>query len=63
MKYFDEAAALYKSRKYEEAKKSISKSIDEDPEFSEAYLVQGNIALKKKDDKLLEIKFGVHVRT
>jgi outer membrane protein OmpA-like peptidoglycan-associated protein len=57
IKYFQEASDLYKDRKYEDAKSSVSKAIDEDPEFADAYLLQGNIGLKKKDDKLMEESF------
>jgi outer membrane protein OmpA-like peptidoglycan-associated protein/tetratricopeptide (TPR) repeat protein len=52
-KFFDEAKALFKSRKYEDAKNAIGKAIDADPEFGDAYLLQGEIALKKKDDNLM----------
>ena len=53
LKFFDEAKALFKSRKYEDAKNAIGKAIDADPEFGDAYLLQGEIALKKKDDNLM----------
>lgn len=57
MKYYEDAAALYKSRKYEDARNLVSKSIDEDPEFALAYFLQGNIALKKKEEKTFEQSF------
>ena len=53
LKYYDEAKALFKSRKYEDAKNAVGKAIDADPEFGDAYLLQGEIALKKKDDNLM----------
>ncbi|MBK8362317.1 MAG: hypothetical protein IPL24_01135 [Bacteroidetes bacterium] len=53
LKFFDEAKTLFKSRKYEDAKNTIGKAIDADPEFGDAYLLQGEIALKKKDDNLM----------
>lgn len=52
-KYFDEAKAAFKSRKYEDAKNSVGKAIDADPEFGDAYLLQAEIAIKKKDDNLM----------
>ncbi len=54
LRYYDEAASLYKSRKYEDAKNSVGKAIDEDPEYALAYFLQGSIALKKKDVKTFE---------
>ncbi len=52
--HFQDATDLYKDRKYEDARNLVSKAIDEDPEFADAYLLQGNIALKKRDDKVME---------
>lgn len=57
VKYYEDAAGLFKSRKYGEAADMISKAIDADPEFADAYLLQGNISLKKKDDKTMEQSF------
>lgn len=57
IKFFDESKSLFQSRKYEDANKSIQKAIDEDPEFGDAYFLQGNIALKRKDDKTMEQSF------
>ena len=57
MKLYNDAASLYKSRKYEEAGNLVSKAIDEDPEFAMAYYLQGNIALKRKEDKVFEQSF------
>lgn len=57
VKYFQEASDAYKSRKYTDATGIVAKAIDEDPEFADAYLMQGNIALKKKDDKELELNY------
>lgn len=51
--YFAEAKALFKSRKYEDAKNAVGKAIDADPEFGDAYFLQAEIALKKKDDNLM----------
>ncbi len=57
VKYFQEAMESYKARKYEDAKELLSKTIDADPEFADAYLLQGNIALKRKEDKELEANY------
>lgn len=57
LNYFDEAKSAFKSRKYEDAKKAIEKAIDADPEFGDAYLLQGEIALKKRDDNLMVESF------
>ena len=53
VKYFDEAKAAFKSRKYEDAKNAVGKAIDADPEYGDAYLLQAEIALKKKDENLM----------
>ena len=57
IRLFQEASDLYKDRKYEDAKGIVSKAIDEDPEFADAYLLQGQIAMKKRDDGVLEESF------
>ena len=57
IKFFSEASDLYKARKYSEALPLVIKAIDEDPEFADAYLMQGNIAVKKHDDKIMEQSF------
>jgi outer membrane protein OmpA-like peptidoglycan-associated protein len=57
MKYYEDAASLYKSRKYEDAKSMVGKAIDEDPEYAMAYYLQGNIAIKRKEDKIFEESF------
>lgn len=57
LKYFTEAKNYFKQRKYSEALSSVGKAIDEDPEFADAYLLQGNIALKKHDDPTMEQSF------
>ena len=57
MKLYDDAASLYKSRKYEDAGSTVAKSIEEDPEFAMAYYLQGNIAIKRKEDKVFEQSF------
>ncbi len=55
--FFQNASDAFKSRKYEDAKKFAGNAIDEDAEFADAYLLQGKIALKMKDDKELEQNF------
>ena len=57
IRWFQEASVDFKSHKYDDAKKLVGKAIDEDPEFADAYLLQGNIALKKKDAKELELNY------
>jgi outer membrane protein OmpA-like peptidoglycan-associated protein len=57
IKYFQEASDLFKSRKYSEVLPLVGKAIDEDPEFADAYLLQGSAALKKHDDKTMEQSF------
>ncbi len=57
VKSFEEAKTLFKLRKYEDARKSAATAIDHDPEFAQAYLLQGYIGLKKKEDKLMEQSF------
>ncbi len=54
IKYFEEATASFKARKYDDVLNAALKAIDEDPEFADAYLIQGNAALKKKMDKVME---------
>ncbi|MFM7727350.1 MAG: hypothetical protein ACKO7B_11650, partial [Flavobacteriales bacterium] len=51
---FNDAASLFKSRKYEDALKAVGKALDADPEFADAYFLQGAIAQKRKDFKLME---------
>lgn len=57
LRFFQDASDAYKSRKYDDAKTLAGKAVDEDPEFADAYLLQGKISLKKKDDKDLEQNF------
>ena len=57
VKYFKEATDFFKLRKFDESLSCIGKAIDEDPEFAKAYLLQGNTALKKRDDKTMEQSF------
>ncbi len=57
IKIFKEATDLFKSRKYSEALPLAGKAIDEDPEFADAYLLQGNIAVKKREGKMMEQSF------
>ena len=57
VKNYEEAAALFKSKKYNDALELIGKAIDDDPEFADAYLLQGNASLKKKDFKTMEQSF------
>jgi len=50
LKNFKEAQQLYQQKKdFEKAKALLQKSIDEDPEFADAYLLSGYIAMKKRD--------------
>ena len=56
-KYFDEAVDAFSTRKLDEANKSIAKAIEEDPEFADAYALQGYIAEKKRDGKTLSESF------
>src|SRR5436190_3426150 len=46
-----------KSRDYETVRELIDKAIDMDPEYIDAYYFLGTSALKKHDDKNLEIAF------
>jgi len=57
VKIYKDANDLFKSRKYTDALSMVAKAIDEDPSFADAYLLQGNIALKKHDDKSMEESF------
>lgn len=55
VKLYQEAADRFKGRKdWDEARKLVEEAIDEDPEFADAYLLQGKLAEKKKDDKTME---------
>lgn len=58
LKYFDEAGSSYKARKYDDALKAVAQAIDNDPEFSDAYLLQGFLALKKRNAKMMEESFS-----
>ena len=55
--FFKDASDAFKLRKYDDAKTLAGKAVDEDPEFADAYLLQGKIALKKRDDKEMEMNF------
>src|SRR5436190_21239040 len=56
--YFKDAQALYQQRKdLEKAKALLEKAIDEDPEFADAYLLTGYIAMKKRDYKTVQPMF------
>lgn len=57
LNHFKEAADLFKSRKYSDAAEEAGKAIDADPEFADAYLLQGNISIRKKDYKTMEESF------
>lgn len=57
IKFFEEASAAFKNRKYEESRNLISKCIDADPEWADAYFLQGQLSLKKKDDAGMERSF------
>src|SRR6266496_4338717 len=46
-----------KSRDYEKVHELIDKAIDIDPEYQDAYYFLGTCAIKKHDDKNLEIAF------
>src|SRR5688572_26965715 len=50
LKLYEEAASLYKAKKdFDEARSLVERSIDEDPEFADAYLLQGYLAIRKKE--------------
>ena len=46
-----------KTRNYETLREQVDKAIDIDPEYVDAYYFLGTTAIKKKDDKNLEIAF------
>jgi outer membrane protein OmpA-like peptidoglycan-associated protein/tetratricopeptide (TPR) repeat protein len=50
----EEAESAYKARKYEDALDAAGKAIDADPEYADAYLLQGYAALKKRSFGLAE---------
>jgi len=53
--YFKDAESLYQSKRdLDKARTLIQKSIDEDPEFSDAYLLAGYLAQRKRDMKSME---------
>jgi tetratricopeptide (TPR) repeat protein len=53
--FFKDAQALYQARKdYDKTKELLQKAIDEDPEFSDAYLLSGYLAMKKRDYKTMQ---------
>lgn len=58
VKFYKEAGEAYKDRRYEDARKLAEKTLEEDPDFANAYLMQGNIALKRKDDGELEENYN-----
>jgi outer membrane protein OmpA-like peptidoglycan-associated protein/tetratricopeptide (TPR) repeat protein len=49
VKMFLEAADLYSSRDYEKALFAVNKAISEDPAFTEAYILQGDIKADKRE--------------
>ncbi len=58
LKYFQQATELYKARKDPDKTKSLlENAIDADPEFVDAYLLQGKVAERRHDDKLMEQSF------
>jgi outer membrane protein OmpA-like peptidoglycan-associated protein len=57
VRYLQEASKAYKERRYDEAQKNASKAIEEDPEFADAYLIQGNVANKRKDASEFELNY------
>lgn len=58
LKQFEDATVDFKARKYDDALKSVANAIDNDPEYADAYLLQGFLALKKRDDKKMEESFS-----
>ncbi|HRI41694.1 MAG TPA: OmpA family protein [Bacteroidia bacterium] len=54
LRFQEEAESAYKSRKYEDALDASGKAIDADPEYADAYLLQGYAALKKRSFGLAE---------
>jgi len=58
LKLYEEANGLFKSRKdFEKARGLVEKAIDEDPEFPDAYKLQGYLSIQKKDYKTMEQSF------
>src|SRR5690349_17191153 len=52
LNYFKDAQALFPSRKDSAKARTLAlKAIDEDPEYAEAYLLAGYLALKRRDYK------------
>src|SRR5258708_22538763 len=59
VKAYQEAADLVKGHKdYAKARSLLETAIDEDPDFADAYLLQGKLAEKKKDDKIMEQSYS-----
>src|ERR1700683_4572486 len=55
VKAYEEAEGLFKGHKdWDKARSLVENAIDEDPDFADAYLLQGKMAEKKKDDKAME---------
>ena len=58
VKYYKEAKDLFQSRKsFDDARSLVERAIDEDPEFADAYLLQGYLAIKKRDFTTMEQSF------
>ena len=53
----EEAQSLFKSRKYEDALKQVGKALEADPDYADAYFLQGSIAMKRKEFGLMEESF------
>ena len=53
----EEAQSLFKSRKYDDALKQVGKALEADPDYADAYFLQGSIALKRKEFSLMEESF------
>jgi outer membrane protein OmpA-like peptidoglycan-associated protein len=52
---YNEAEKLYKAkREYDKARELVQKSLDEDPDFADAWLLSGRLAMKKRDYKNME---------
>mgnify|MGYP003348729517 CR=1 FL=1 len=60
IKNYQQAADLVKARKdYDKARALVEDAIDEDPDFADAYLLQGRLAQKKHDDKTMEQSYQI----
>src|ERR1051325_10665336 len=58
-KLLEQAKDIWKSKRdYDKVRELIDKAIDIDPEYQDAYYFLGTCAIKKHDDKNLEIAFS-----